>query len=1075
MQFKLKHTILIVGCFFYTGTFLIGQNIISNGDFEQNTSGWDTYFGSGYAGTLTQNTISHSGSYSARINVTQVPSTPLVRNAQLKTTDFHIQAGHDYHLSMWLRADKNVDIELILVKNTTPWTWLVAKTISLNTSYQHVDLLETNAPFTTDDDVRLAIRCGNEVAKIYVDDVVLTDCTSPSGYSSLQTSVTGKGTIKIQDNSNTNKCILACNDEYPINTTVSLQHEAEPGYSFSGWSGACSGNGACNVTLDQAKFVGAHFSLTGTDNSILNYRNITDWENTGHVGAITYEGNIIDMTQPPYNCVGNGTFNNYQALLDVLNDVKTMPGFNIVYFPQGEYYIEGFKSFYIPSNTVLRGECSTNTTLKIKPTKETDSTNHRNHIFQLRLWNSLTSGYENLLGGYHKGSNQLIVNNSSNFNVGDFIDLRQDNDTIKMYSNRVNNGITDATFEDAWNGSALDCVGEVFKILEKNSNVLVIDKVLHFTYDPKLRPRIKKLNNIIENAGIENIKIKRITTKECDNIKMENCYNCWVRNIESDYTTKSHISVTRSYHAEITGNYLHHSYDYGGGGHGYGVAMNQRSSNCLVENNIFFTLRHAMVLSYSPNGNVFGYNYSEESWDPCGTTVFGICIGDQKADISLHGFYPLMNLFEGNVVEFIHNSDWWGPSGPGNTFYRNRALLEDFMIDDNSDYQNVVANEIVDGFDIHSSVDYTLKHSNNYNQGTIDNNSKINLLPNSLYKDNLIPNFCDKFPFPQIGPVSWLVNNSGSYPFNRSKNPAEFRYKNATNKVDCLTPCSLNSGLAENYHSCTNSISVNLNTQNNYSRLYGFGINTVPTSNIGSGDVPDFYIKLYENGSLVQSTSSNPIETYPDAYIKISSIILDPTANYEVKLYDADPWPNPDDYLGNVTFSGNNPNQIQTNYIGSELLQMFLNLNHYETLFAWNDGVTTNPRTFNQNGTYIVEITQSDGCVFYDTTNVAVIGPPQTAGIHTWVGVDTDWFSACNWDKNHVPSYNNDVYIPNNTSNMPVISGTGFVTGFDMNDDGNINNLDETPGKAYCKTIEIESGGQLEIQATSGAQLIIKD
>ena len=45
-----------------------------------------------------------------------------------------------------------------------------------------------------------------------------------------------------------------------------------------------------------------------------------------------------------------------------------------------------------------------------------------------------------------------------------------------------------------------------------------------------------------------------------------------------------------------------------------------------------------------------------------------------------------MNLFEGNVVEFIHNSDWWGPSGPGNTFFRNRALLEDFMIDDNSHY-----------------------------------------------------------------------------------------------------------------------------------------------------------------------------------------------------------------------------------------------------------------------------------------------------------------------------------------------------------------------------------------------------
>ena len=42
-------------------------------------------------------------------------------------------------------------------------------------------------------------------------------------------------------------------------------------------------------------------------------------------------------------------------------------------------------------------------------------------------------------------------------------------------------------------------------------------------------------------------------------------------------------------------------------------------------------------------------------------------------------------------------------------FFRNRATKEDFMIDDNSDYQNVIANEIVDGFDIHSDVDFTVK------------------------------------------------------------------------------------------------------------------------------------------------------------------------------------------------------------------------------------------------------------------------------------------------------------------------------------------------------------------------------
>ena len=210
--------------------------------------------------------------------------------------------------------------------------------------------------------------------------------------------------------------------------------------------------------------------------------------------------------------------------------------------------------------------------------------------------------------------------------------------------------------------------------------------------------------------------------------------------------------------------------------------------------------------------------------------------------------------------------------------------------------------------------------------------------------------------------------------------------------------------------------------------------------------------------------------------MKISSRILDPNGNYEVKLYDADPWPNPDDYLGNITFSGNNPNQIQTNYIGTELLQMFLNLNHYETLFAWNDGVIIRiPGHSIKAARTPLKLLKAMDVFFMIQQPLVFWDLPKPQGLHTWVGVDTDWFSACNWDKNHVPNYNNDVHIPNNVSNMPIVSGTGFVTGFDMNNDGNINNLDETPGKAYCKTLEIENGAELEIQATSGAQLNIQD
>ena len=170
------------------------QNVIENGGFEDGQGEWNTYFASGYSGSLSiVSSNVHSGEKAAKISVNQVPSSPLIYNTQLKNNSFHIDAGHSYQLSIWMKADHNIDVQIILVKNTSPYTWLSAKTVSLSTSYQMFDLYVDSAPFTTDNDVRFAIRCGNEVADVYIDDVVLTDCSKPLGYQSLHTSVTGKG------------------------------------------------------------------------------------------------------------------------------------------------------------------------------------------------------------------------------------------------------------------------------------------------------------------------------------------------------------------------------------------------------------------------------------------------------------------------------------------------------------------------------------------------------------------------------------------------------------------------------------------------------------------------------------------------------------------------------------------------------------------------------------------------------------------------------------------------------------------------------------------------------------------
>jgi LysM repeat protein len=54
-------------------------------------------------------------------------------------------------------------------------------------------------------------------------------------------------------------CGSICTYNFPSSTTVTLTATAASGYSFSGWGGACTGNGICTVTMDDARSVTATF------------------------------------------------------------------------------------------------------------------------------------------------------------------------------------------------------------------------------------------------------------------------------------------------------------------------------------------------------------------------------------------------------------------------------------------------------------------------------------------------------------------------------------------------------------------------------------------------------------------------------------------------------------------------------------------------------------------------------------------------------------------------------------------------------------------------------------------------
>jgi hypothetical protein len=80
----------------------------------------------------------------------------------------------------------------------------------------------------------------------------------------LKVKKTGTGTGKVESTSPPSPkivCGTECEKEFDEGTKVSLKQEASAGSEFVEWSGACTGSGACEVTMSAAKEVTAKFDL----------------------------------------------------------------------------------------------------------------------------------------------------------------------------------------------------------------------------------------------------------------------------------------------------------------------------------------------------------------------------------------------------------------------------------------------------------------------------------------------------------------------------------------------------------------------------------------------------------------------------------------------------------------------------------------------------------------------------------------------------------------------------------------------------------------------------------------------
>lgn len=102
--------------------------------------------------------------------------------------------------------------------------------------------------------------CGDGVDSVAVDavDTPSSDCENVSGAATLNVARSGSGSGHVAGPSI--DCGADCSERYDSGTPVTLQAHPDPGSSFGGWSGDCTGLGDCVLTMDATKNVTATFT-----------------------------------------------------------------------------------------------------------------------------------------------------------------------------------------------------------------------------------------------------------------------------------------------------------------------------------------------------------------------------------------------------------------------------------------------------------------------------------------------------------------------------------------------------------------------------------------------------------------------------------------------------------------------------------------------------------------------------------------------------------------------------------------------------------------------------------------------
>ena len=461
-----------------------------------------------------------------------------------------------------------------------------------------------------------------------------------------------------------------------------------------------------------------------------------DWDRVGYdrnpESEFPASNHLLELPPPAIN-----PEENYKNIIDKLNEACKIDGIVEIRFKTGVYELN--KPILLTpanNNLIFRGEGSQKVTLKfISPSKN-------NGVYGIRIEGiPLKSEQKNRIVNYNRNEKKIVLSNKlTDVNEHNYFDIRVENGSWFNSSNTKND-------------EPRDFLGQIVKIKSAfaNGSEFIIEDDISIVWEKAVienKTIYAEIFKPAENIGFIDFKV------ECDNNNnglgsnfiFRYAANCFVENIESYNPPQVHFDIDRSASIVLRECNIHHAQDYGKiPGAGYGIHVHTRSTNCLIENNIFYHLRHSIIITRSASRNVFGYNFSTDQYS------FPV---KNLSDLNIHGFYPFLNLFEGNVVERIQGDSYWGSNGPYNTFFRNYITSGYYKLEE-ANYSNSILN----------SSNPQLSKS----EFVLINQSKSLNDISYYYKQK--PNFLKSINWPPID-----NNSNENYGKNTSLIPAQTRY-----------------------------------------------------------------------------------------------------------------------------------------------------------------------------------------------------------------------------------------------------------------------------------------------------------